>query len=79
MLPPSRFAELLTLAAGGTLSSRLARDLFAVLLKEVGSPAELAKRHGLVQESDVGALLAVAEAVLERNPSVTEDFLGGKG
>ena len=78
LLPPDRFAALLKLAAGGTLSSKLARDLFAVLLKEPGDPAELAKQHGLVQESDAGALLAVAEAVLDANPSVTADFLGGK-
>jgi aspartyl-tRNA(Asn)/glutamyl-tRNA(Gln) amidotransferase subunit B len=78
VLSPSRLASLLALAAGGTLSSKLARDLFAVLLVEPGDPAELAKRHGLVQESDTGALLHVAEAVLDANPSVVQDFLGGK-
>ena len=77
-LPPARFAALLTLAAGGTLSSKLARELFVVLLREPGEPADLAKTYGLVQESDAGALLAVAEAVLDANPSVTADFLGGK-
>ncbi len=77
-LPPARLAELLTLAAGGTLSSKLARELFAVLLVEPGTPAELAKRHGLVQESDTGAILRVAESVLDANPSVVLDFLGGK-
>jgi len=49
-----------------------------VLLVEPGDPAELAKRHGLVQESDTGALLQVAETVLDANPSVVQDFLGGK-
>jgi len=77
-LPPKRLAALLVLAAGGTLSSKLARDLFAILLVEKGEPAELAQKHGLVQESDTGALLAVAEGVLAANPSVVADFLGGK-
>jgi len=77
-LPPKRLAALLVLAAGGTLSSKLARDLFAILLVEKGEPAELAQKHGLVQESDTGALLAVAEGVLDANPSVVADFLGGK-
>jgi aspartyl-tRNA(Asn)/glutamyl-tRNA(Gln) amidotransferase subunit B len=78
VLPPARLAALLGLASGGTLSSKLARELFAVMLKEPGVPEELAKKHGLVQESDAGALSAVAEKVLEANPSVVADFLGGK-
>ncbi|MGH7726278.1 MAG: Asp-tRNA(Asn)/Glu-tRNA(Gln) amidotransferase subunit GatB [Candidatus Eiseniibacteriota bacterium] len=78
VLPPVRLAALLGLASGGTLSSKLARELFTVMLKEPGAPEELAKKHGLVQESDAGALSAVAEKVLEANPSVVADFLGGK-
>jgi aspartyl-tRNA(Asn)/glutamyl-tRNA(Gln) amidotransferase subunit B len=77
-LSPERLGKLLVLAAGGTLSSKLARDLFAVLLVEPGEPAELAKKHGLVQESDSGALLGVAESVLDANPAVVSEFLGGK-
>jgi len=77
-VPPARLAALLALAAGGTLSSKLARELFVRLRSEAGDPAELARSHGLVQESDAGALAAAAEAVLEANPSVVTDFLGGK-
>ncbi len=78
VLPPARLAALLVLVAGGTLSSRLARDLFALLLTEAGEPAELARKHGLVQEADAGALGAVAEAVLAANPGVVAEYLGGK-
>jgi len=77
-MPPARLGALLALAAGGTLSSKLARELFAVMLTDPGAPDELAQKHGLVQESDAGALGAVAEAVLDANPSVVADFLGGK-
>jgi aspartyl-tRNA(Asn)/glutamyl-tRNA(Gln) amidotransferase subunit B len=77
-VPPARLAKLLVLAGGGTLSSKLARELFTVLLRQPGDPADLAQRHGLVQESDAGALAAAAEAVLDANPSVVTDFLGGK-
>jgi aspartyl-tRNA(Asn)/glutamyl-tRNA(Gln) amidotransferase subunit B len=78
VVPPPRLARLLALAAGGTLSSKLARELFTVMLGEPGDPEELAKRHGLVQESDEGALLAVAEAVLDAQAAVVADYLGGK-
>jgi aspartyl-tRNA(Asn)/glutamyl-tRNA(Gln) amidotransferase subunit B len=77
-LPPERLGAMLALVAGGTLSSKLARELFAKLLEEPGTPAELAQRHGLVQESDAGALTAAAERVLEANAGVAEDFLAGK-
>ena len=77
-IPPARLAALVSLVAGGQLSSKLGRDLFAVLRVEDGEPAELAKQHGLVQESDAGALAAIAESVLDANPTVVADFLGGK-
>jgi aspartyl-tRNA(Asn)/glutamyl-tRNA(Gln) amidotransferase subunit B len=77
-MPPARLGALLALAAGGTLSSKLARDLFATMLVEPGEPPALAQKHGLVQESDTGALLAVAEGVLDANPAVVADLLGGK-
>ena len=76
--PPSRLAALVDLVAGGTLSSKLGRELFAVMRTEPGDPAALAKAHGLVQESDAGALAAIAERVLEANAGVVDDFLAGK-
>jgi aspartyl-tRNA(Asn)/glutamyl-tRNA(Gln) amidotransferase subunit B len=77
-IPPARLAALVQLVVGGELSSKLGRELFTVLRSEAGEPAELARRHGLVQESDAGALGAVAETVLDANPTVVADFLGGK-
>ncbi len=77
-LPPARFAALVNLVAGGTLSSKLGRELFAVLRAEEGEPEALARRHGLVQESDAGALAVVAAGVLDAHPSVVADYLGGK-
>jgi aspartyl-tRNA(Asn)/glutamyl-tRNA(Gln) amidotransferase subunit B len=78
VVPPARLAALLALAADGTLSTKLARELFAKLLTEPGEPKALAQQHGLVQESDAGALMAAADKVLEANAGVVEDFLGGK-
>ncbi len=78
VLPPARLAALVALVADGTLSSRLAKDLFAVLLVEAGEPAGLARKHGLVQEADAGALGAVAETVLAANPGVVAEYLAGK-
>jgi aspartyl-tRNA(Asn)/glutamyl-tRNA(Gln) amidotransferase subunit B len=77
-LPPSRLGALLVLVAGGTLSSKLARELFAKMLEEPGEPKALAEKHGLVQESDAGAIAAAAEKVLEANGSVADEFLAGK-
>jgi len=77
-IPPARLAALVGLVAGGTLSSKLGRELFAVMRAEPGEPAALAKAHGLVQESDAGALAAIAERVLEANAGVVDDFLAGK-
>ena len=77
-IPAPRLAALIGLVQDGTLSSKLGRELFTVMRAEAGEPAALAKQHGLVQESDAGALAAVAERVLEANASVVDEYLGGK-
>ena len=73
-----RFRDALSQPDLGAIAEVKRRSPSAGDLRPDADPAELAAKHGLVQESDTGALLAVAEGVLDANPSVVSDFLGGK-
>jgi aspartyl-tRNA(Asn)/glutamyl-tRNA(Gln) amidotransferase subunit B len=41
-------------------------------------PQQIVEEQGLVQISDEGAILAIVDAVIEKNPQSVEDFRAGK-
>ncbi len=75
---PERLVGLLQLVEQGTVSLKAARELFPELYAS-GKPAEqLVKEKGLTQVSDEGALSAIVDAVLSKNPAQVEQYKGGK-
>ncbi len=72
------FVEVIKLLRSGDLSSRGGKDLIALLLKGGGGAKELAEKHGLLQMKDVGAIAAIADAVIADNPTVAADIKAGK-
>ena len=71
-------AELLKLIAKGTISGKIAKQVFPEMW-ETGKEAEaIVKEKGLVQISDTGALEALADKIIAANPQSVEDFKAGK-
>ncbi|MEX6725506.1 Asp-tRNA(Asn)/Glu-tRNA(Gln) amidotransferase subunit GatB [Parapedomonas caeni] len=71
-------AELLALIADGTLSGRLAKDVFEIMLETGKGAAAVVEERGLKQVSDTGAIEAVIAKILADNPSEVEAYKGGK-
>ena len=79
MMPSAtHFAELITLAADGKISSRAAKDILALIAAEDGSPNALAKEHGLLQKNDEGALREIAQKIILANETAVASYKGGK-
>ena len=79
LIPATSFAELVTMAAQGDLSSRGAKDILALLLTEKGvSPQALAQTHSLIQKSDASDLIPIIEKVLADNAAIVTEYKGGK-
>lgn len=78
-ITPSIFAELIDMAASGSISSRGAKDLLPLMIKEkVASPKALAEKHGLLQKSDAGDLIPAIEKVIADNAKVVAEYKSGK-
>ncbi|MDI3299160.1 MAG: Asp-tRNA(Asn)/Glu-tRNA(Gln) amidotransferase subunit GatB [Bacillota bacterium] len=77
-LTPAGLAKLIALVEAGTVTATLAKRVFARMLESGDDPEAIVEREGLVQISDEAALEAVAERVIEANPKVVADILGGK-
>jgi aspartyl-tRNA(Asn)/glutamyl-tRNA(Gln) amidotransferase subunit B len=60
--------KLLDLIADGTISGRIAKDLFAAMEETGKDPAVLVEERGLRQVTDTGAIEAAVRAVIDANP-----------
>ncbi|BCV25423.1 MAG TPA: Asp-tRNA(Asn)/Glu-tRNA(Gln) amidotransferase subunit GatB [Firmicutes bacterium] len=77
-LTPQHLAKLLTLVKKGTISGKIAKDVFEELFKTGADPEEIVKQRGLVQISDEGELGGIVDQVIAANPAVVADYRGGK-
>ncbi|MFO7581503.1 Asp-tRNA(Asn)/Glu-tRNA(Gln) amidotransferase subunit GatB [Guyparkeria sp.] len=73
-----RLADLLERISDGTLSNKLAREVFETLAEEGGSVDEIIEARGLKQISDTGAIEAMVDEVIAANPGQVEAYRGGK-
>jgi aspartyl-tRNA(Asn)/glutamyl-tRNA(Gln) amidotransferase subunit B len=75
---PAAAAELIALAADGTLSGPLAKQVFEIMLDTGDGAAAIVEARGLRQVSDTGAIDAAIAAILAANPDKLADYRGGK-
>ncbi len=78
-ISPRRLAEMLTLIQNGTISGKIAKDVFEEMLGSEEDPKGIVDRKGLLQVSDAVAIGQVIEQVLERNKPQVEKYLQGAG
>jgi len=64
----AQLGGVLDLMAKGTISGKMAKDLFEILWTEGGDPAEVAAAHGMQQVTDTGAIEAALDALIAANP-----------
>lgn len=62
----------LDLIAKGTISGKMAKELFEIVWAEGGDPAEVAAARGMKQETDTGAIEAALDALIAANPDQVE-------
>ena len=71
-------AEMLDLMDDGTISVRMAKEVFEEMFGTGTSAAKVVEDRGLSQISDEDALLSVVRQVIENNPKALADFRNGK-
>ena len=69
---------LVEMISSNEISSRGAKDILAIMVKDGGNARDVAENNGLMQESDEGALEEAIKRVLEANPKALEEYKGGK-
>ncbi len=67
-LPSSDIAQLVELIENGTISSKIAKEVFEHMWAGEGRPAEIVEKRGLVQINDTGAIEAAIDELIGANP-----------
>ncbi len=75
---PEDLAGLLRLIDKGTISGKIAKQVFQEMCKSGKAPETIVEEKGLKQITDESEIAAIVEKVMEDNPKVVEDFRGGK-
>ncbi|MGX7092342.1 Asp-tRNA(Asn)/Glu-tRNA(Gln) amidotransferase subunit GatB [Hutsoniella sourekii] len=77
-LTPSNLAQMIQLISDGTISSKIAKKLFQILVTKGGDANEVVEKEGMAQISDPAKLQPMIDEVLDNNPESIEDFKNGK-
>ena len=75
---PKHLAEMLVLIKKGTISGKIAKDVFEEMYRAGDRPEKIVKDKGWVQILDEGEIEGVIRRVMEANPKLVEDYRKGK-
>ncbi|MBE7185020.1 MAG: Asp-tRNA(Asn)/Glu-tRNA(Gln) amidotransferase subunit GatB [Methylobacterium mesophilicum] len=69
---PDQIGAIIDLIREGTISGKIAKDLFEIVWNEGGNPRELVESRGLKQVTDTGAIEKAVDEVIAANPDKVE-------
>ena len=77
-ISPAMLGGLVGLISDGTISGRIAKDVFADMFETGKDAASIVDEKGLKQVSDSGAIEALIDTVIAANMDKVEEYRGGK-
>ena len=71
-ITPEKLGQMVELIQDGTISGRIAKDVFAAMFETGDDPAAIVEQKGLRQISDAAAIERIAEQIIAANPDQVE-------
>jgi aspartyl-tRNA(Asn)/glutamyl-tRNA(Gln) amidotransferase subunit B len=65
---PDQLGAIIDLIKDGTISGKIAKDLFEIVLSEGGEPREIVETRGMKQVTDTGAIEKAVDDIIAANP-----------
>jgi aspartyl-tRNA(Asn)/glutamyl-tRNA(Gln) amidotransferase subunit B len=69
----AQLGAILDLIAEGTISGKIAKDVFEIVWSEGGDPRAIVERRGLKQVTDIGAIEKTIDEIIAKNPDKVAD------
>ncbi|WP_422444418.1 Asp-tRNA(Asn)/Glu-tRNA(Gln) amidotransferase subunit GatB [Thermoanaerobacterium sp. DL9XJH110] len=77
-IKPEQLAGMLSMIDKGTISGKIAKEVFREMFETGKNPEAIVKEKGLVQISDQSELEKIARKVIDENPKSVQDYKNGK-
>jgi len=74
----NNFTELVSLFTENKISSRVAKDILAMIVMKDESPLKIATEKDLLQKNDEGAIKTIVEKIIAENQEVVATYKAGK-
>jgi aspartyl-tRNA(Asn)/glutamyl-tRNA(Gln) amidotransferase subunit B len=78
LLTPQHLTEMLRMIKEGTISGKIAKDVFEEMYRTGERPAKIVKEKGWTQILDEAEIEQAIQRVMETNPKLVEDYQKGK-
>jgi aspartyl-tRNA(Asn)/glutamyl-tRNA(Gln) amidotransferase subunit B len=72
-ISPAQLGEIVSLVADGTISSKIAKDVFEIVWNEGGEPRTIVEQRGLKQVTDLSAIEKIVDDIVAKNPDKVAD------
>ncbi len=70
--------KLINLIKAGTISGKIAKEVFALMLQDNSDPEQIVKDKNLIQISDTSEIEIIIQKIIESNPAQAQEYLAGK-
>lgn len=77
-IPAENLGKLINLISNGTISSKIAKEVFQLMLQTNDSPEIIVREKNLIQISDESEIIKIIQNILEKNKNQIEEYLSGK-
>jgi aspartyl-tRNA(Asn)/glutamyl-tRNA(Gln) amidotransferase subunit B len=77
-ISPANLGALVNLINKGTISGKIAKEVFPDMLKDNASPEEIVKSKNLVQISDTSEIDKIISEILDSKPNEVQEYIEGK-
>jgi aspartyl-tRNA(Asn)/glutamyl-tRNA(Gln) amidotransferase subunit B len=75
---PAQLGQLIDLITDDTISGRIAKDVFEVMIETGEDPNKIVEEKGLKQITDTGAIEGMIDQIIADNPGQVEQYAGGE-
>ena len=73
----AKLGKLIDLIGDNTISGRIAKDVFEIMVETGGDPAVIVEERGLKQITDTGFIEGIVEKIIAENPGQVAQYDGG--
>lgn len=75
---PVNLGKLINLIKDGTISGKIAKEIFPIMLESNSDPLEIVKQKNLVQISDASEIETIIQKIIDANAGQVEEYRSGK-